>query len=118
MGEIFLKCVFGLKYLFSKEYLMLFGHFYKVLSDFNKSCQVIKTHPRYQYHVDFNTPRRKFLHEVMNFHGLFMNVHENVWTVHALFIKNFAACSWTSFHELFIKLFMSCSWNFDESKLS
>ena len=22
-------------------------------------------------------PRRKFVHEVMNFHGLFMNVHEN-----------------------------------------
>ena len=22
-------------------------------------------------------PRQKFVHEVMNFHGLFMNVHEN-----------------------------------------
>ena len=50
----------------------------------------------------------------MNFHGSFMNVHVNAWTVHALFIKDFVGCSWTSVHELFInalhELFMKTWW--------
>ena len=56
--------------------------------------------------LQWSYPWRKFVHEVMNFHGLFMNVHEIAWMAHALFVKNFAGCSWTVHkapHELFMK---------------
>jgi hypothetical protein len=97
---------------------------------FNFEMQIFKNHaPNFFTNVFYEGatitrkcfscwPRRKFVHEVMNFDGAFMNVHVNSWkfmlrssnilpTVHE---QVFMKCSWM--------LFMNCSWTVDEWPIS
>jgi hypothetical protein len=96
---------------------------------FNFEMQIFKNHaPNFFTNVFYEGatitrkcfscwPRRKFVHEVMNFDGAFMNVHVN--SFHAPFIKYFTYGSWTSVHEVFLnalhELFVNSWWMANQS---
>ena len=53
----------------------------KIIKSLNFRGELISMPSHLDHQTTISNPWRKFVHEVMNFHGLFMNVHENEQTM-------------------------------------